>query len=950
MPLLKRKQFSLVASPPLDLKNKSTKSSPVWYSPLTHEIFDNYSHYLERVTLYKRPIWQCEFTGRSNLTYSKALESERLQNETVQNKLPKGLQRAILERAQFQTARLIDVVDDVYGYLSDRFVLGEQVDCIWDDNLYYSAIVLKAPPLVDQVSDDVKYKIQLLDQDYKGLPDYTKNVQRKDLKRDRLIFSKTLLKKFLREATVKDAYIGAPWIINNQFAERFDISNKLPQHLEAAKILAYSKSRKLKLLIPPKKQQEFGITGSSTTSHTLIVPTAKTRIEEARKFESALKYPMEDLDLPTYRRNPPTELSSVFLDMSPGSGNELKTVPNPTGDWPLRPAPSYETVPSDCFGSFLMVWQFLGVFSGPLHLSPFSLDDFESALCHSSMDQSNQLIYEIVATLLNCIIQYRLQGGYQYSTHIFTSPTENIHATSLASHQQLYQSINHDDISLSNKTDDSNSRISDDDCSIGNKKETSWDANGQQSTGATSYQPTKSDDLASMERGCGSVEVIDIGKNWDAKPIPAGNNRQGWIDVLIGCINDLAIEANEEMASFDRILCCLVPRLKSDMEERQQAFLQLDLKDKLLILKLLTNVANESSDIKEYMEECQEKLTELRKHRIEANRERKQILAERNDLEKQCEDTPNDEPSEASEYGDDSDKESANEKTIDYIQKKAAHLSRHNPRQTNMKRKLMEQEELEAKRKKLRHQQRQVAKEKNQEQRIRNLTRKKLENEEYQVQKKLEQVDRDMRKYNTLRLKPLGRDKFYNRYYYLDNIGGGCLHGSGKLFVQSPSPADLAVILASDIKKDPSTTLTAPTEMKSSSIATGKNTVASLCGHGGGLQFLCSLMEHQGLPDKAALLKTDIDRMVGNDQLEWWESFDDPKQLNDLIEWLNPKGVREYLLKQELQKHSPGLLAGMKKTQMERSNKEAKCRSTRSKPANHLPLESWQTYTNKLAI
>jgi hypothetical protein len=34
------------------------------------------------------------------------------------------------------------------------------------------------------------------------------------------------------------------------------------------------------------------------------------------------------------------------------------------------------------------------------------------------------------------------------------------------------------------------------------------------------------------------------------------------------------------------------------LEDRQRAFLQLDLKDKLLILKLLTNAANESPDIK----------------------------------------------------------------------------------------------------------------------------------------------------------------------------------------------------------------------------------------------------------------------------------------------------------------------------------------------------------------
>lgn len=129
-----------------------------------------------------------------------------------------------------------------------------------------------------------------------------------------------------------------------------------------------------------------------------------------------------------------------------------------------------------------------------------------------------------------------------------------------------------------------------------------------------------------------------------------------------------------------------------------------------------------------------------------------------------------------------------------------------------------------------------------------------------------------MRKYSTLRLKPLGRDKFYNRYYYLDNIGGGCTHGSGKLFVQSPCPSDLATLL---MNGDDDETL-----------SSDKTTVASLCGHGGGLAFMCQLMEHQGLADKAAMLEKDIDRMTGgNDPLEWWESFDDAKKVSKLIKY-----------------------------------------------------------------
>lgn len=134
-----------------------------------------------------------------------------------------------------------------------------------------------------------------------------------------------------------------------------------------------------------------------------------------------------------------------------------------------------------------------------------------------------------------------------------------------------------------------------------------------------------------------------------------------------------------------------------------------------------------------------------------------------------------------------------------------------------------------------------------------------------------------MRKYSTLRVKPLGRDRFYNRYYYLDNIGGGHSHGSGKLFVQSPSMADLSMLVT------PTKPNTDETPTDAAAAAT------SLCGHGGGLRFFCQLMRHQGLADKASLLEHGIDGIInGGDPLEWWESFNDPDSVSmrkSIVRW-----------------------------------------------------------------
>jgi hypothetical protein len=197
-------------------------------------------------------------------------------------------------------------------------------------------------------------------------------------------------------------------------------------------------------------------------------------------------------------------------------------------------------------------------------------------------------------------------------------------------------------------------------------------------------------------------------------------------------------------------------------------------------------------------------------------------------------------------------------------QRKAEQLSRHESRQAVMKRRQAEREVREAKRLKLHHLQREEARVRSQEQKLRNDARKRLDEDERAMHKKEEQVERDMRKYSNHRIKPLGRDKFYNRYYYLDDIGGTLLHGSGKLFVQSPSDTDLMVLLERDAVEsiDKSTTLP--------------------CGRGGGVKFTSQLLKEQGLVKESEFFEKRVQVLKHGDTNtvdEWWLSYDEPEDV-----------------------------------------------------------------------
>ena len=198
-------------------------------------------------------------------------------------------------------------------------------------------------------------------------------------------------------------------------------------------------------------------------------------------------------------------------------------------------------------------------------------------------------------------------------------------------------------------------------------------------------------------------------------------------------------------------------------------------------------------------------------------------------------------------------------------QRQAEHLSRHESRQAAMKRHQAEREQREAKRMKLHHLQREEARARNQEIKIRNEARKRLDEDERAVLRKDEQVERDLRKYNTHRIKPLGRDKFYNRYYYLDDIGGTLLHGSGKLFVQCPSDTDIYILQERDFEESIDKTIPLP------------------CGRGGGIKFVKQLMEAQGFSSEAKFLLERIEALKTGDTIkakEWWHCYAEPEDVS----------------------------------------------------------------------
>ncbi|KAG2193757.1 hypothetical protein INT47_005038 [Mucor saturninus] len=905
MPLLNRKRVPLTPNIPYDPKRKRKE---VWYLRFTNEVFTSYESYINKLTLYHQPIWECEATGRQNLTYEQALESEKTEHDRAEYKFCQALRISILNRIKFRKclfyfARIVEILPrQPHEYQrpitwsiqhhqqhneSPSISNSESED---DTNVprqpngrlrFPDAFLHPTPQSpthsendsnqdpqsdTDSFSDLCQYKVQLIDEGGHPLENCTRIVEGSDIKREKYIYNRQNVQSFIRECSYRDNYINAPWLIKAAVASTYNIDTRLPEHLQEAQDRAFAKtSKKRKISSQTKTPDEREAEKKARKEETLLqkakLKQERDKLREERKKQSAVKYPLEDLDLPIYRKDP--NLNWVLVDMSPLKFDAKDaTIPYPSGGRAERPTPHHDSpIPPELFDSFLSIWAFLTVFAEPLKLSAYSVDEFERALFHNTHQPKATVLVEYNSCLLNVIINERKE--------------DTVNETINGEVMEMYVE------------------------SLEEKEEDHEDEDDGNNNGSKLKDETTSV-LPKVERGWRDKEHLKMSQKWDSKELRANYDRRGWETTLIGCLNDIATP--DLVPDIDALLRHLVPRVGSTAADREKQYPTLSIKQKLDILGFLVDVVNESNLIKNYMDYCQEQLSEFRKQKVELNKESKSLSFRRIEMDKRdkaekSEETSDEDDSDTSD-SDDSENDSNDDSDADSDsseQRLAGRERRHQSRQEKLKQKQREREEMEIQRKKMYAEQREVAKLKNHEQRTKAGERRKLEEEERVLKKKEEHLEKSMRRYMTLRIRPLGKDRFNNRYIYLDNVGVSNTYGSGRLYVNSPTDGDIQLMMERDYD----------TEVPDQP-----------WGRGGGRWFIKKLMREQGLLEESIWLENRMDELNtdhASDYKGWWKYYSDPEEIQQLMSWLNPKGCREHKLKNELLKQQANIIDSMKK-------------------------------------
>ena len=78
-------------------------------------------------------VWTCSLTGKTNLTYQEAVESEEKAKRQLSS-LPESLQKPLLFLAtKTSRTRLADMNEDVFSYARERYFVNELVEVTFSD-------------------------------------------------------------------------------------------------------------------------------------------------------------------------------------------------------------------------------------------------------------------------------------------------------------------------------------------------------------------------------------------------------------------------------------------------------------------------------------------------------------------------------------------------------------------------------------------------------------------------------------------------------------------------------------------------------------------------------------------------------------------------------------------------------------------------------------------------
>ncbi|EFA07691.2 hypothetical protein TcasGA2_TC030765 [Tribolium castaneum] len=428
MPLLRRKPFEK-APVPEDIRD----DEEVFYCGATNEIFRDYEDFSERMFLCNSMIWTCAMTGKPNLTYAEALESEENARKSLKE-FPAELKIPLLYLAsQTKRTSFVDMAEDVYLFTKDRYFIGENVETSFTETKWKDSHVLQViPPPNKQTKSPTKngntndkhcnppanlykYEIEHLDANDHDISEFM-IVDCSQMRRKKGTYSREKCKLFLKQYAEQDS--RGVFVIKPSALKAFNLDKITFDKIFGGQPPEFSPSKKF-----VKKTRQESLDKYLTKNTNFAKNGNSDLLERMRKKEEEFKRARQQ------KKEKKIEMKQKKKEENLQLAKQLKNWNKPKEDLELvdqkklpKASPVKLKIADEYVGDVLMVLEFANTFSKLLHTKDFfpgglTLEIMERALTENEV--AGPLI-DLFQMLLLALFHVQEEEASQYRTETET--------------------------------------------------------------------------------------------------------------------------------------------------------------------------------------------------------------------------------------------------------------------------------------------------------------------------------------------------------------------------------------------------------------------------------------------------------------------------------------------------------------------------------------------------
>ncbi|KAF2015517.1 glycosyltransferase family 57 protein [Aaosphaeria arxii CBS 175.79] len=965
----KRKPVKLEPLPP-----SLNDQTEVWAIEETGEVFTEYDKFLARRDFYSqaRPpdptpeiFFTCESTGHTGYTYFEARESEVCKphhvwdlmeaSKEINSIFPEGLRSRVLEFVQFRnTARMDDLVNTVFDHFREHYMVGDRVSVEHENTKRYGVI----SQIVDQTSriqsiysshaPDDQFRSLVYHITLDGSGEELIRYKAAELQRDRRVYSKLILKQFLRSAVSREAWNGAPWIVKDHLAKRYRISTTIPKAktrdaVMAAKKAANSTNHHNALhhngtgplngtalgngqgalpphhpaflnfsinpqfpfhdpnppaLLPPQGHDNLyprpyhGIPPHHQPPHPQIIPpgpkpedmlpsnlpafltnalylpigrpfingvmqTAQSEMQRIQQQEQEQQQSQSGQKAQQPRQRPTPPLAKPFEPIKyPMEDLKIKQPRTNISRPPLKflcddvpdgadPPKREKGVLMKSVGPILCAWETLNVHDGVYALDSFTIDDFVDAMCFTSEEVDCELLAEVHCAILNQLVDE--EGELQVSIPSVPGADDS-------------------------EDESSESESPEPEPEPEPPARSTRSSMRKSEANALAKQRTPTPEPEDLHRAPEFLEEFDWIERCKLRYFSEG----GWQSILVGVLYALSFNSYQK-ETCEQILAELVPADEDpSIDNIALNYKHLDVNLRIAALEMVLQLTVTTETFREQLVAASQELTRLRKDKIENQKRRKELADElfKLDNERKIQ-LPLNVPTSPEVVKEDQDasflsetKEDTDAGVESSPEQKSGNRKLRHTKQNKRKREADAIKKEKAKKAKI-----EAAKTKQQKEwdrLLKAIDKKKDDLKECEAT--INELDEDLRETMVHRCKLLGKDRFLNKYYWFEHNGmpyGGVPtsstasygYANGRLWVQGPDEYEFQP------------------NLEEPALSQDKE------------EFGFTVPQRKEKEEGLTHLNASTE----------WGYYDEPEELDQLMAWLDERGIREKALRKELQ-------------------------------------------------